>query len=68
MYRSVRGDEELHIHPLSVLYTEKRPAWVLYCELQHTTKRFIKDITVIKDEWLTELAPHYYEKTTVKHR
>lgn len=66
VYRTVRGETELSIHPLSVLYTEKQPQWILFCEILQTTKLFIKDITVIKQEWLLELAPHYYHRTTVR--
>lgn len=66
VYKTVRGEIELNVHPLSCLYTEMLPSWIVYCELQHTTKLFIKDITVIKQEWLTELAPHYYHKTTLR--
>ncbi|XP_055627755.1 probable ATP-dependent RNA helicase DHX35 [Toxorhynchites rutilus septentrionalis] len=66
VYKTVRGNTELAIHPISALYTEVQPQWVVFCELMHTTKLFMKDITVIKQEWLTELAPHYYHKVTVK--
>lgn len=65
VYRTVRGNIDLSIHPLSCLYTEQLPQWIVFCELLHTTKLFIKDITVIQPQWLTELAPHYYHKTTV---
>ncbi|XP_055531073.1 probable ATP-dependent RNA helicase DHX35 [Wyeomyia smithii] len=67
VYRTVRGDTELSIHPLSALYTVEQPQWVVFCELLHTTKLFMKDITVIKEAWLTELAPHYYHKITVRN-
>lgn len=66
VYRTVRGETELSIHPMSCLYTEKQPQWIVFCEVLHTTKLFIKDITVIKQDWLTEIAPHYYHKTTVR--
>ncbi|XP_055692828.1 probable ATP-dependent RNA helicase DHX35 [Lutzomyia longipalpis] len=65
-YRTVRGSTELSIHPQSTLYTLPPPKWVVFCELMHTTKLFMKEVTVIKDEWLLELAPHYYHKITVK--
>lgn len=68
VYKTVRGNTELSIHPLSTLYTIKQPQFIIFCELLHTTKLFMKDLTVIKQEWLTELAPHYYHKTTVKDR
>lgn len=67
VYRPVRGGEiDLNIHPMSCLYTEKQPSWILFGEMLHTTKLFIKDITVISQEWLTELAPHYYHKALVR--
>nr|SZF06513.1 probable ATP-dependent RNA helicase DHX35 [Psoroptes ovis] len=63
IYRTIRGDYELYIHPTSVLYTVKRlPKFVIFTEvIKHTTKDYMKDITVIKPNWLYELAPHYYE-------
>lgn len=66
VYKTVRGNTELSVHPLSTLYTIRPPQFVIYCELMQTTKLFMKDLTVIRSEWLTELAPHYYHKTTVK--
>lgn len=66
VYKTVRGDIELNVHPLSTLYTIEQPQWIVFCELLHTTRLFIKDITVIQEEWLPEIAPHYYHKTTVK--
>ncbi|KAK4873239.1 hypothetical protein RN001_015268 [Aquatica leii] len=66
VYKTVRGDIELHVHPDSVLYTIPQPQWVVFCEVMHTTKLFMRDLTVIKSEWLLELAPHFYHKTVVK--
>jgi ATP-dependent RNA helicase DDX35 len=34
--------------------------------VMHTTKLFMRDLTVIKSDWLLELAPHFYYKTTYK--
>lgn len=65
-YRMVRGDTEVHIHPTSCLYTEKQPSWIVFNEVVHTTKLFVRDITVIESPWLIEMAPHYYHKTTVR--
>lgn len=67
VYRSCRGNRELNIHPLSCLYTLKQPQFIVYCELMSTTKVFMKELTVIQPEWLTELAPHYYVKTGVRY-
>lgn len=62
IYRTIRGNYELFIHPTSVLYTMKRPPkFVIFTEVIHTTKDFMKDISAIQPNWLYELAPHYYE-------
>lgn len=66
VYRTCRGNRELHVHPLSGLYTLRPPQFVVFCELLNTTKVFMKDLTVIEGEWLLELAPHYYERSGVR--
>jgi ATP-dependent RNA helicase DDX35 len=66
-YRMVRGDTEVHIHPTSCLYTEKQPSWIVFGEVVHTTKLYVRDITVIESPWLVELAQHYYHKTAVRN-
>lgn len=67
VYRTCRGNRELHVHPLSALYTlTRQPRFVVFCELLDTTKVFMKDLTVIEGEWLLELAPHYYERSAVR--
>ncbi|XP_046400356.1 probable ATP-dependent RNA helicase DHX35 [Ischnura elegans] len=65
VYRSVRGDLDLHIHPTSVLYTLEQPQWVVFCELVHTGKAYMRDVTVVEPKWLLELAPHFYEHTSI---
>uniref|UniRef100_A0A8D8SM24 RNA helicase n=1 Tax=Cacopsylla melanoneura TaxID=428564 RepID=A0A8D8SM24_9HEMI len=60
-YHTVRGDEELHIHPSSVLYTLQQPQWVVFNEIVHTNRSYMKDLCVIDHNWLLELAPHYYQ-------
>ena len=36
---------------------------VLFCEVLQTNKAYMSEITAIQPEWLTELAPHFYERT-----
>nr|CAD7591847.1 unnamed protein product [Timema genevievae] len=62
VYRTVRGQQDLHIHPTSVLYTLEQPKWVLFCEILHTNRSYMRELTVVKPAWLEELAPHFYEK------
>ncbi|XP_054719741.1 probable ATP-dependent RNA helicase DHX35 isoform X2 [Uloborus diversus] len=64
VYKTVRGEHELHIHPDSVLLLTKQPKWVVFIEVLHTTKEYMRDVTVIEPSWLYELAPHYYQYGT----
>ena len=61
VFKTVRDDHSLLMHPTSVLYPEPPPNWVVFNEIVHTSKEFMRDVTVIKAEWLHDLAPHYYE-------
>ena len=65
-FRTVRGDMEISMHPTSVLYSAKQPSWVVFAEMVHTNKLMMKDVTVIDSSWLEILAPHYYEKNTIR--
>ncbi|EIW69555.1 ATP-dependent RNA helicase DDX35 [Tremella mesenterica] len=61
-YRSARENAILHVHPNSVMFTRQpSTGWVIYHEVVETTKRFMRDLTVVEEEWLVELAPHYYQ-------
>jgi hypothetical protein len=31
-----------------------------------TNKCYMRDVTVIEPSWLTELAPHFYEKVSIQ--
>lgn len=63
-YRTVCGDHALAIHPTSVLYTQKQPKWVVFGELVHTSREFMRNITVVESSWLYELAPGFYQYGT----
>ncbi|WVW83262.1 hypothetical protein I302_105281 [Kwoniella bestiolae CBS 10118] len=61
-YRSAREGATLHVHPSSVMFTRQpSTGWVIYHEVVETTKSFMRDLTVIEEDWLVELAPHFYE-------
>ncbi|GHJ87867.1 hypothetical protein NliqN6_4269 [Naganishia liquefaciens] len=63
-YRSVRENALLNVHPSSVLFTRTAATgWVIFHEVVETSKSFIRDLTVIEQDWLVELAPHYYQFT-----
>lgn len=58
-YKNIRGTEELHIHPSSVLCNIK-PKFVMYSDIITTTKNFMREVSEIDIEWVLELAPHFY--------
>jgi len=64
-YRSIRNNHSLHLHPTSVLSTERKPPkYLIFHQVLCTSKDFMRDVTVIKLPWLLELAPLYYDYGT----
>ncbi|KAK7422864.1 DEAH-box ATP-dependent RNA helicase prp43 [Neonectria punicea] len=59
LYRTVKDDQAVLIHPSTVLRTEFD--WVLYNEFVLTSKQYIRTCTGIRPEWLMEIAPTYYD-------
>ena len=53
---------DLFIHPDSVLYTVpfKSGTYVLFTETVHSTKMYLRECSVVKSDWLLEVAPHFY--------
>ncbi|KAL1411224.1 hypothetical protein Q8F55_002175 [Vanrija albida] len=61
-YRTAREGAILHVHPSSVMFTRQpSTGWVIFHEVLETTKSFMRDLTVVEEEWLVELAPHFYQ-------
>jgi ATP-dependent RNA helicase DDX35 len=55
------------MYRVPVYYTmSPQPAWVVFTEIQHTSRIQIKELTEIDPVWLEVLAPHYYEKVAVR--
>ncbi|KAK2184226.1 hypothetical protein NP493_276g03006 [Ridgeia piscesae] len=59
-YKTVKHQQCVLIHPNSSLY-EERPRWIIYHELVFTTKEFMRQVIEIENDWLLEVAPHYYK-------
>ncbi|TIA69361.1 hypothetical protein E3P91_03646 [Wallemia ichthyophaga] len=54
-YTIINGNQIVHAHPSSVMFTRSPPTkWVIFHEIVETTKIFIRDLTIIKDDWLTD--------------
>ncbi|KAL8616322.1 ATP-dependent RNA helicase [Nucella lapillus] len=66
-YRTVRDDHELFLHPTSVLSNHiPLPPWLIFNEVVHTSKEYMRDVTAMQAEWLCELAPHFYHFGTAR--
>ncbi|KAM7342722.1 putative ATP-dependent RNA helicase DHX35 [Cochliomyia hominivorax] len=62
VYRGLRCQSEMYIDRDSAIYSLSQPKYLIYCQLyEKSNKTFMNNVTVIKEEWLSELAPHYYE-------
>ena len=62
LYETVRDSVVLQLHPDSALVDlAKPPNCVLYTEV--TQGKYMREVSVIPQEWLTELAGHYYKNS-----
>ncbi|GLJ37676.1 hypothetical protein SUGI_0765380 [Cryptomeria japonica] len=59
-YQTVRGGQEVFIHPSSVLF-RVNPKWVVYHSILSTERHYIQNVTTIESSWLLEIAPHFYQ-------
>jgi HrpA-like RNA helicase len=61
-YKTKIGRKEVSIHPTSTLFGRNpAPSCVVYTELLTTRKTYIRGVTQIREEWLTEVAPNLYK-------
>lgn len=58
-YLTVKDQQVVSIHPSSVL--DSKPPWIFFQEFVLTSRNYVRTVSVARLEWLTELAPHYYE-------
>ena len=61
-YRTVMSKQVVYLHPTSVLFTgsRRKPELVVYNNVVHTTKKFMKDVCVVQNQWLLDAAPHVF--------
>lgn len=61
-YQTLVGHQAVHVHPSSVLFSHrKKPAMVVFNSVVLTTKQYMKDISVIQEEWLLDAAPTFLQ-------
>ncbi len=58
----VRNLENVYIHPGSSLFNndKERQDWIVSSDIVETTKRYARNCTAVKIEWLPELAPFHF--------
>ncbi|EDO05376.1 RNA Helicase associated domain (HA2) family protein [Babesia bovis T2Bo] len=61
-YRTIVDQQNVFIHPSSALYN-RSPEYVVYHELVMTTKEYMRDLTIVKAQWLLELAPSMFKRS-----
>ena len=68
-YRTLKsGGITAWIHPSSVLArVETAPKWILFDQLQLTSKEYMRTVMEIRPEWLMEVAPHYYKREEIEN-
>ena len=60
-FTTVDGKTTLWAHPSSVFFHRKAD-WVVYTEILSTRdKIYIRDLSSVDMDWLTEYAPEYYK-------
>ncbi|KIO20952.1 hypothetical protein M407DRAFT_10632 [Tulasnella calospora MUT 4182] len=58
-YRSMEIDEDVFIHPSSVIFHDTPPEWIVFQEVVRTSRVYVKGITVINPSWLPTLGPSF---------
>ncbi|XP_010895327.2 ATP-dependent RNA helicase DHX33 [Esox lucius] len=60
-YTALDAHQPVAIHPSSVLFQAK-PAYVVFNELLHTSKCYMRDLCLVDADWLMEAAPEYFRR------
>jgi len=62
-YKTKIGGEEVSIHPASAMFGRNpAPKCVVYTELLVTKKTYIRGVTQVREEWLTDIAPQFFKR------
>lgn len=60
-YMALDTHQTVAIHPSSVLFQAK-PAYVVFNELLHTSRCYMRDLCLVDADWLQETAPEYFRR------
>jgi len=62
-YKTMVGGKEISIHPTSTMFgRHPAPKCVVYTELVVTSKTYIRGVTQIKEDWLHDLVPKFFNR------
>ncbi|AAW42215.1 pre-mRNA splicing factor, putative [Cryptococcus deneoformans JEC21] len=65
-YRTTKNNHSVYLHPSSCLIgMQPPPRFILYYELVLTSKEYMRQCMPIEGSWLSELAPHYFNKSEI---
>jgi len=64
-YVALDTGHQCHIHPQSVLFM-KKPEIVVFTEMVHTSKTYIRGLSLVDSAWLQEIQPEYFRTHRVK--
>ncbi|CAN8022020.1 unnamed protein product [Ixodes persulcatus] len=60
-YLTIDARKKVHIHPSSCLFSSS-PSCIIFTEMVETTKCYVRNLTVVDPDWMTEVAPQYFKK------
>ncbi|XP_060768805.1 ATP-dependent RNA helicase DHX33 isoform X2 [Neoarius graeffei] len=60
-YIALDTHQTVAIHPSSVLFQAK-PAYVVFNEVLHTSRCYMRDLCLVDADWLQEAAPEYFRR------
>ena len=64
-YVALDSGQKCFIHPQSVLF-KKKPEVVVFTEMVHTTKTFLRGCSLVDGAWLQEFQPEYFRTHRIK--
>jgi len=65
-YRTLIGQQVVHLHPTSVLFfhVKRKPPMVIFNNVVETTQKFMKDVTAVHEDWLTNACPVLFKRVS----
>ncbi|KZS90456.1 P-loop containing nucleoside triphosphate hydrolase protein [Sistotremastrum niveocremeum HHB9708] len=67
-YKAMGMDEDVFIHPSSVLFNQSPPAYVAFHEVIRSSRTFLKTLTVVNPAWLVKLGPSMCSYSKITHK